>query len=170
MSTSVELLLSSLVGRERGCVVLATALPWAQRRALQESLRERERALPLVILTADQHVLDAAAILSRGLAALISAASSSADLREAIEHSRLELDRRLARARARARWASLTTREREVCQLLARGMIDKQVAAELGTTRSTVQLQRARAFAKMGVSSAVEMSRAIPVDGDGPKR
>src|SRR5262249_44715892 len=60
---------------------------------------------------------------------------------------------------AAARIASLSPREREVCARVARGMLNKQVAAELAIAERTVREHRARAMAKLGVGSAAELGR-----------
>jgi DNA-binding NarL/FixJ family response regulator len=62
---------------------------------------------------------------------------------------------------ARAQWTALTPRERDVCRLVAKGHADKQIAAELGTTTSTVQTQRTRAFQRLGLASAAEVVRLM---------
>jgi DNA-binding CsgD family transcriptional regulator/AraC-like DNA-binding protein len=60
---------------------------------------------------------------------------------------------------AKARVALLSVREREVCALVVQGMLNKQIAAELGITERTVKEHRGRAMKKLGVDSAVGLSR-----------
>lgn len=57
------------------------------------------------------------------------------------------------------RLARLSAREREVCDLLAKGLLNKQVAAEMGITEKTVQEYRGRAMQKLGLNSVAELAR-----------
>jgi DNA-binding CsgD family transcriptional regulator/AraC-like DNA-binding protein len=61
--------------------------------------------------------------------------------------------------------ASLSPRERQVCARVAQGMLNKQIAAELGTTLDTVKKQRGKAMKKLGVTSAVELARLMGMVG-----
>ncbi|MEZ4307317.1 MAG: LuxR C-terminal-related transcriptional regulator [Polyangiaceae bacterium] len=89
----------------------------------------------------------------------------------------------VARARARAirvgpppaagvpgapvdRLGLLSARERQVCALLSRGLLHKQVAAELGITERTVQEHRSRALKKLGIGSAAELARLLERRGE----
>ncbi|WP_437901492.1 helix-turn-helix domain-containing protein [Sorangium sp. So ce124] len=60
-----------------------------------------------------------------------------------------------------ARLATLTPREREVCDRVARGMLNKQIAADLRISEWTVIEHRGRAFRKLGVGSAAELGRLV---------
>ncbi len=64
-------------------------------------------------------------------------------------------------SKIQARLALLTPRERQVCAGVARGLLNKQVAAELGVTEGMVKKHRSRAMAKLGVSSAAELAGAL---------
>ncbi|MEZ4296423.1 MAG: LuxR C-terminal-related transcriptional regulator [Polyangiaceae bacterium] len=60
----------------------------------------------------------------------------------------------------------LSARERQVCTLLSRGLLHKQVAAELGITERTVQEHRSRALKKLGIGSAAELARLLERRGE----
>ena len=64
-------------------------------------------------------------------------------------------------ARLRDRDARLTPREREVCALVARGLLNKQIAFDLGTSEKTIKVHRARVMAKLGVESVAELVRFV---------
>jgi FixJ family two-component response regulator len=85
------------------------------------------------------------------------------DLLDAV-HSALDRDRAARQHRAeaaalRARYDSLTPRERVVMRLVATGMLNKEIAAELGTSEVTVKLQRRRVMHKMGAESVANLVR-----------
>ena len=61
----------------------------------------------------------------------------------------------------RRRFDSLTSREREVISMVVSGMLNKQIADQLGTAESTVKVQRSRALEKMHAESLVDLIRMI---------
>ncbi len=87
--------------------------------------------------------------------ALLAAVARAADRAHTI--------REIARQEAiiRARWETLTPREREVSNFVIEGHLNKQIAAALGTTEKTVKVHRARAMAKMQAHSIVELLRML---------
>ena len=64
-------------------------------------------------------------------------------------------------ARLSERHGRLTPREREVCALVARGRLNKQIAFDLGTSEKTIKVHRARVMAKLGVESVAELVRFV---------
>jgi RNA polymerase sigma factor (sigma-70 family) len=87
------------------------------------------------------------------------------DLLDAV---RVALDRDRARREQenemwdlRRRFDCLTSREQEVVSMVVAGMLNKQIAAELGTAESTVKVQRSRAMEKMQASSLAELIKMI---------
>lgn len=89
------------------------------------------------------------------LAAVEQALARSSDA-FARRQERLEFERRLA---------LLTPREREVCDGVARGLLNKQIAAMLGTAEKTVKVHRARVMEKLGVDSVAELARRMERTG-----
>ena len=61
----------------------------------------------------------------------------------------------------RQRFDSLTSREQEVVSMVVAGMLNKQIAAELGTAESTVKVQRSRAMEKMQAASLADLIKMI---------
>jgi DNA-binding CsgD family transcriptional regulator len=68
---------------------------------------------------------------------------------------------RMEHAGRQERLAQLTAREREVCDLAAQSMLNKQIAAALGLTEGTVKQHRARGMEKLGVGSAAELGSLL---------
>ena len=74
--------------------------------------------------------------------------------RSAKEHAEQLLDLQL-------RYESLTPRERQVCELVAQGLLNKQIADEVGASERTVKIHRARALQKLGVTSVTDVVRLL---------
>jgi FixJ family two-component response regulator len=78
-----------------------------------------------------------------------------------------------SRDEIRAKWMSLTPREREVCTHVVQGRLNKQIAALLGTTEKTIKVHRARVMVKMHAKSVAELVRivdAVMTDTDSSAR
>ncbi len=72
---------------------------------------------------------------------------------------------RAASEQARQRFRKLTTRERQICDLLMAGLLNKQIAAELGLAESTVKVHRSKLMKKLEVSRAVALVRFLDAAG-----
>jgi FixJ family two-component response regulator len=165
-----EALLSRLSADDRGCVVLDLKLPGLTRQQLLRALVDRGIALPVIFLTLSADVLDAIAAMKQGAVDFLPKPIEPTALLGVVEHA-LREDARLASRRraaelARARWATLSPREQDVCRLFATGMLNKQIAAELGTAEGTVQAQRARALKKLGAFTVLELVRLMVRAGE----
>jgi RNA polymerase sigma factor (sigma-70 family) len=79
----------------------------------------------------------------------------------AIEKDRGRLQRAAEVSGLRERFESLSPREREVVVLVVSGMLNKQIAAQIGTTENTVKVHRSRAMEKMNASSLADLVRML---------
>src|SRR5262249_48677424 len=81
----------------------------------------------------------------------------STAIRKALERSRLALAQETEMQKLRDRYASLTPRERDVMALVVSGMLNKQVAGDLGIAESTVKAHRGQVMQKMNANSAADL-------------
>ena len=80
-------------------------------------------------------------------------------IHQALKKDRTAREQRAKAAEVRRRYDTLTAREREVMQLVIAGMLNKQIAGELGTSEVTVKIQRGRVMHKMQAESVVDLLR-----------
>lgn len=149
----------------RGCLLLDVRMPGMSGLELQEHLRARRIALPVIIVTAYANVPMAVRALQAGAFDFIEKPFDGAALLKRIRHAlahdeQVRVDEEQSR-RVQARLASLTPREREVMDLVVDGLLNKQVAAELGISMKTVENHRARVMEKMQAESLAELVRMV---------
>ncbi len=80
-------------------------------------------------------------------------------IQQALERDRAARQQRTETAELRERFDSLTAREREVMSLVVSGLLNKQIAGELGTSEVTVKIHRSQVMKKMGAGSLAELVR-----------
>lgn len=165
-----EALLERLSSSDRGCVVLDLRMPGLSGLELQRALLDRGVELPLIFVSGRAEVPAVVAAMKEGAVDFLAKPVDARELHAVVKRA-LHKDAEIAAARAvrdqaRARWEGLSPRERDVCRLFAKGLLNKQIAAELGTTESTVQAQRTRALQKLKVSTLPELVRLLETLGD----
>ena len=146
-----------------GCVVLDVRMPETSGLDLQRILREKGNDLPIVFITAHADVPLAVRAMKAGALEVLTKPFDDQSLLDAV-HLALETERILSREREqthrlRSRFETLTARERQVMALLARGMSNKQMASELGTSVKTIKAHRARVKQKMAAESLSDLIR-----------
>ena len=157
--------------RVSGCMVLDVTMPEITGLDLQQKLLTHGRALPIVFLTGRGDIPMSVRAMKNGAADFLTKPVNDQILidavQRALEREKAERQERIDREHIRARLATLTPREREVLQLIADGMLNKQVASELGTVEKTIKVHRARIMMKMEVESFAELVRMVErAEGD----
>ena len=145
------------------CVLLDLRMPGMSGLEAQNELMRRGDAPPIVFVTAHGDVPASVQAMKKGAIDFLEKPFDEQRVLEAIERSVSKdvQDRsaRIASQQARARLDRLTARERQVCDYLMAGLINKQIAAELGIAESTVKVHRSRMMEKLGIDSVVALMR-----------
>jgi FixJ family two-component response regulator len=132
---------------------------------LQEALVKAEEPLPVVFLTAHGDVPSSVQAMKGGAVDFLTKPVQGNKLVEALERALARdaaaRETRRHRREWRARYESLTQREREVFGLIVRGLLNKQIADELHASERTIKAHRAQVMRKMGVQSPAELGRAV---------
>ncbi|MBU6259556.1 MAG: response regulator transcription factor [Burkholderiales bacterium] len=153
----------------RGCIVLDVRMEPMSGLQLHDALVARGVALPVLFLSGHGDIPMAVDALKKGAFDFIEKPFGDAALVERVQRAlRLEASEQVARSdgeRAAARLASLTEREHEVMLRVAAGRLNKVIADELGIAVRTVEVHRARVYAKLGVRSAAEVATRLAQGG-----
>ena len=155
------------------CVVLDVQLPGLTSLALQKQLTEEGRMEQIVFITGHGDIPMGIGAMKRGAVDFLPKPFSDAELLSAVANAlarSAEHQRQHGEAvESRARMAKLTPRELEVLRLVIAGLLNKQIAAELGITLRTTKTHRARVMQKMGVLSVAELVRLAQKAGVVPE-
>jgi len=144
-------------------LVLDVNMPGLNGLELQAYLIERKTVFPIVFITGYGTVPDSVRAMKAGAVDFLQKPFSDEDLLAAVSNA-VETDRRAKQEREQLkalmeRLKTLTPRESEVFRLVVTGMLNKQIAFELGTVEKTVKVHRARIMAKMGANSLADLVR-----------
>jgi FixJ family two-component response regulator len=149
--------------RSHGCVVLDVAMPDLDGLALQRELASAGTGLPIVFLTGCGDIPTSVRAMKQGavdfLTKPVDDEALVAAVRSAVEQDRAAARGRADEAQVRERLATLTPREREVMDLVVTGMLNKQIAAELGASEKTIKVHRGRVMEKMRADSLADLVR-----------
>jgi FixJ family two-component response regulator len=157
------------------CLVLDVRLRGKSGLDLQRELAEANDHIPIIFITGHGDIPMSVRAMKAGAVEFLTKPPHSQDLLDAI-HEALERDRARRQREAetailRERLESLTPREREVLPRIVSGLLNKQVAAEIGATEATVKVHRSQLMKKMGADSLPELVRMAEKIGiSGSKR
>jgi RNA polymerase sigma factor (sigma-70 family) len=145
------------------CLVLDVRMPGITGLDLQKTLAQAVHRIPVVFITGHGDIAMGVEAMKAGAVDFLTKPFASKDLLEAIQRAVNKDTRDLGNeARARevhARVKTLTPRERQVFALVVTGMLNKQIAAQLGVVEKTVKVHRARVMEKMRAGSVAELVR-----------
>jgi FixJ family two-component response regulator len=146
-----------------GCLVLDVRMPELDGLELQERLADREITFPVIFITGHGTVPMSVRAMKAGAVDFLQKPFLDTDLLDVVcgaiavdRQSKREL-RELKKLRERTK--NLTPREYEVFELVVTGMLNKQIAYDLGTSEKTIKVHRARVMEKLGVESLADLVR-----------
>ena len=162
---SGEAFLAEIADFPRGCVVLDVRMDGMSGFEVFEAMLARGLRIPVIFLTGHADVPLAVAALKKGAFDFLEKPFNDNELVDrvlgAMRCDEAAWHQREAQASVEARLALLTSREREVMELVLAGEYNKTIADRLAIAVRTVEVHRARVFEKMGVSSAVELAQVV---------
>jgi RNA polymerase sigma factor (sigma-70 family) len=143
------------------CLVLDIRLPGISGLDFQHQLAEANIHIPIIFITAHGDIPMTVRAMKAGAVEFLTKPFRDQDLLDAIQLA-LERDRARRQREAgivvlRERFESLSPREREVVGMVVSGMLNKQIAAQIGTAENTVKVHRSRAMEKMQANSLADL-------------
>ena len=151
------------------CLVLDVRMPGMTGLDLQRTLAQAVHRIPIVFVTGQGDIPMTVTAMKAGAVDFLTKPFAASDLLDAVQRA-VEKDTRNLGTEARsrslhARVKTLTPRERQVFALVVTGMLNKQIAAQLGVVEKTVKVHRARVMDKMRAGSFAELVRLADAAG-----
>ena len=160
---SAQEFLSSQLPDAPACLVLDVRLPGLSGLDLQRELSKAGIELPIIFITGHADIPMSVWAMKAGAFEFLTKPFRNQDLldaiRQAIERDRTKRQERAEREELGRRFGSLTPRQRQVMGLVVAGLVNKQIAAELGTSEVTIKVHRGQLMRKMRARSLPELVR-----------
>jgi FixJ family two-component response regulator len=154
------------------CLVLDVRLPGLSGLDLQTKLLEAGFNVPIIFMTGHGTIPMSVRAMKAGAVDFLQKPFDEQELLDAInqalEHDLESRKTESGRLQLRRRMETLTPRELEVFELVVRGLLNKQIAAELGASEKTIKVHRARVMQKMEADSLADLVRIADKAGIGP--
>jgi FixJ family two-component response regulator len=155
--------LSSARSDGPSCLILDVRLPGISGLDLQHELKKGKVSIPIIFLTAHADVPMSVKAMKSGAVEFLTKPFRQQDLLDAVQRSltrdRIVRERQRDTAELQQRSNTLSVREREVMSLVVSGMLNKQIAAELGASEATVKMHRSQVMKKMQAESLPDLVR-----------
>jgi FixJ family two-component response regulator len=147
------------------CLILDLEMPGVSGLELQQTLVANRDMLPIVFLSGHGSISASVDAMKKGAVDFLSKPVDDNRLMRAVDSALDQAQqahrRRQALDHDRAAFNTLTERERQVCIRVARGMLNKQIGYEFGTTEKTIKVQRGRVMQKLGAHSVADLVRLV---------
>jgi FixJ family two-component response regulator len=147
------------------CLVLDVRLPGISGLDFQHELAVTNTQIPIIFVTAHGDIQMTVRAMKAGAIEFLTKPFRDQDLLDAVqvalERDRARRQKEAGIAALRDRYESLSSREREVVAMVVSGLLNKQIAAEIGTTENTVKAHRSRAMEKMHADSLADLVKMI---------
>ncbi len=146
------------------CLILDIRLPGVSGLDFQAQLAKAGIRMPIIFMTGHGDIPMSVRAMKAGAVDFLTKPFRDQDMLDAVfsalEADRKQLESDLGTAELSSHYASLTTREKEVMAHVTRGLMNKQIAGELGLSEITVKIHRGHVMRKMGVRSLADLVRA----------
>jgi FixJ family two-component response regulator len=160
---SARELFAELTSEDSGCLVLDVRLPGMSGLEFQQELNRVGISIPIIFVTGYGDIRMSVQAIKAGAVEFLTKPINDDDLLNAVAHSlekdRVDRQQRTELAKIQQRFSMLTPREREVMQFVVSGLLNKQIAAEVGISEITVKIHRAHVMRKMEVHSLAELAQ-----------
>lgn len=157
--------LQSLDQAKIGCVIADLKMPEMTGIEMYEAMERAGCSLPMIFLTGNATLPDGVLAMKRGAVNFLTKPATREDLLAALDEAfkiqDAEAQEHAVNAEYRRRFGLLTPREKEVCLKVTRGLLNKQIAGDLGVSEKTIKVHRAQVMDKMEADSVAELVRMV---------